>query len=49
MIIISHRGIGFRKEQNTLGAFAECFKSGFGIETDIRDYNGKLVVSHDIG
>jgi len=48
MRIISHRGIGFGAEQNTLEAFKESFNFGFGTETDIRDYNGKLVVSHDI-
>jgi len=49
MNIISHRGMGFGKEQNTIEAFKESFKHSYGIETDIRDYNGKLVISHDIG
>ena len=49
MIIISHRGLGFNKEQNTIEAFEKCFKNDYGIETDIRDYSGKLVVSHNIG
>jgi len=47
--IISHRG--FWKEtnqQNTLASFAQSFQSGFGVETDIRDYDGMLVISHDI-
>jgi len=35
-------------EKNTLRAFERCFKLGLGTETDIRDYCGELVISHDI-
>jgi len=47
--ILSHRGYWKNKsEQNQMAAFERSFRFGFGIETDIRDYNGELVVSHDI-
>lgn len=49
MKIISHRGYWKTiQEKNTLQAFARSFEYGFGTETDIRDFNGKLVISHDI-
>jgi hypothetical protein len=49
MIIISHRGLWKKeKEKNTEVAFRESLSHGFGIETDIRANNGKLVISHDI-
>lgn len=49
MNIISHRGYwNIAAEKNTLAAFERSFKIGFGIETDIRDYDGQLVISHDI-
>lgn len=48
-MILAHRGIWNKiKEQNTMIAFKRAFKSNIGIETDIRDYNGELVISHDI-
>lgn len=48
MIILSHRGYWIAKEeQNTLIAFRRSFDYGFGIETDIRDFKGEIVVSHD--
>lgn len=34
--------------KNTLAAFERSFAAGFGVELDIRDYQGKLVVSHDV-
>ncbi|MDB2370100.1 hypothetical protein N9W24_01090 [Gammaproteobacteria bacterium] len=47
--IISHRGYWKNtNQQNTLASFSQSFQSGFGVETDIRDYNGMLVISHDI-
>ncbi len=47
--IISHRGYWKNEgEKNTLIAFNRSFELGFGTETDIRDYNGELVISHDI-
>jgi hypothetical protein len=49
MEIISHRGLWeFEEEKNTINAFENSFKKGFGTETDFRDYKGELVLSHDI-
>jgi hypothetical protein len=49
MEIIAHRGYWVNpKEKNTVIAFTRALKNGFGIETDFRDLNGELVVSHDI-
>lgn len=35
-------------EKNSREAFIRSFSSGFGAETDVRDYRGDLVISHDI-
>ncbi len=49
MQIISHRGYWNTEEKkNSHSAFKKSFKMGFGTEADIRDYNGKLVISHDL-
>ncbi len=49
MPIISHRGYWkTAEEKNTTLAFERSFSMGFGTETDIRDYKGELVISHDI-
>lgn len=49
MEIIGHRGIwNDSNKKNSLDAFNECFKRGFGTETDIRDLDGELVISHDM-
>lgn len=49
MHILAHRGYWLKeKEKNTKVAFERAFSNGFGIETDIRDYAGKLVISHNI-
>jgi len=49
MIIISHRGLWSNaSEKNSPLAFQRSFELGFGTETDIRDYLGDLVISHDI-
>lgn len=49
MKIIAHRGYWkLESEKNTKGALVNAFKNNFGIETDIRDRNGELVISHDI-
>ena len=46
--IICHRGWWTHpREQNTLGAFSRALDRGWGIEVDVRDLNGSLVVSHD--
>lgn len=48
MIILSHRGYWTsREERNTREAFLRSFSLGFGTETDVRDSNGTLVISHD--
>lgn len=49
MQILAHRGLWHcEEERNSLKAFERAFMNGYGIETDIRDYKGKLVISHDI-
>lgn len=49
MHIIAHRGYWKTlEEQNTIKSIGKAFENGFGIETDIRDYCGELVVSHNI-
>ena len=49
MKIISHRGYWKSSDKkNSIKSFFRSFDLGFGTETDIRDYNGKLVISHDI-
>ncbi|MCE0493774.1 hypothetical protein [Vibrio salinus] len=49
MEIIAHRGVWQQPhEKNSIKAFEEALSSGFGIETDIRDSNQDLVISHDI-
>jgi len=49
MIILSHRGYWRNKNEKNLPiSFKQSFSLGFGTETDIRDYNGELVISHDI-
>lgn len=48
MIILSHRGYWkTSEEKNTRVAFDRSFSFGFGTETDLRDRNGELVISHD--
>jgi glycerophosphoryl diester phosphodiesterase len=49
MQIIAHRGFWLDpSEKNTSIAFTRALNNGFGIETDFRDLNGELVVSHDL-
>lgn len=49
MEIISHRGYWkSASEKNILQAFNRSFELGLGTETDVRDFNGQLVISHDI-
>ena len=49
MQLIAHRGFWLDpKEKNTEIAFSRALSHGFGIETDFRDLNGQLVISHDI-
>ncbi len=45
---LAHRGFWKRpEEKNSPAAFERALRAGFGIETDLRDLNGELVVSHD--
>jgi glycerophosphoryl diester phosphodiesterase len=49
MIVLAHRGFWNRpEEQNSLQSFERSFEHGFGVETDIRDRMGELVISHDM-
>lgn len=49
MKIIAHRGFWLQEcEKNTPVAFLRAIEHGFGIETDFRDFNGQLVVAHDL-
>ena len=49
MEVLSHRGYWKTAgEKNTRTAFARSFALGFGTETDVRDLQGRLVISHDI-
>jgi glycerophosphoryl diester phosphodiesterase len=47
--IISHRGFWDKAtEMNSIQSFIKSFELGFGTETDVRDLNGRIVISHDI-
>jgi len=46
--ILAHRGVwGLRGSSNSPEVLTEALAAGFGIETDLRDHNGRIVVSHD--
>ena len=46
--ILAHRGWWQRPaERNTLAALERAFAAGLGVETDVRDCSGEMVVSHD--
>lgn len=48
MIVLSHRGYWKTKEERNLPvAFDRSFDLGFGTETDLRDRDGRIVISHD--
>ncbi|WP_316832736.1 hypothetical protein [Pedobacter aquatilis] len=48
MEIISHRGYWNKSEEkNKSEAFIRSFDLGFGTETDLRDLNRNIVISHD--
>ncbi len=48
MIILSHRGWWkTAEEKNSRDAFRRSFEHGWGAELDVRDFRGRLVVSHD--
>ena len=49
MQIISHRGFWNGKVKfNSIAAFEKSFAAGFGIEFDVRDLDGQLMVAHDL-
>ena len=49
MNVISHRGYWKTPdEKNSTAAFRRSFELGFGTETDVRDLDGALVISHDM-
>ena len=46
--ILAHRGVWSERDHaNGYAALKKAIELGFGIETDVRDLNGRLVVSHD--
>ena len=47
--IFAHRGLWLESglEKNSMDAFQLAFEEGFGIEVDIRDQLGRIVISHD--
>lgn len=48
MEFLAHRGLWKeREERNSLSALFSALDKGYGIETDIRDLGGELVISHD--
>lgn len=48
MEIISHRGYWLTpEEKNAVVAFERSFALSYGTETDVRDYAGRLLISHD--
>lgn len=48
MQLLAHRGIWKHPEQkNTQQALSDSFDIGVGVETDVRDCDGVLVISHD--
>jgi hypothetical protein len=48
MKILAHRGHWLElSEKNSTAAFERAWAGGFGIETDLRDLGGRVVVSHD--
>lgn len=48
-MILAHRGYWEKEEEkNTKEAFKRAFDCGFGVETDLRDIKGEIVISHDM-
>lgn len=49
MEILAHRGFWKEPgEKNSSIAFRRSAENSFGVETDARDYNGQLVIAHDV-
>lgn len=47
MVIFSHRGIGFGKNENSIDAINTAAGEGVSIEVDLRLKNGNVVLAHD--
>jgi hypothetical protein len=46
--LLAHRGLWeIRQQRNTRKVIDDALAAGFGIETDVRDFNGEIVISHD--
>jgi glycerophosphoryl diester phosphodiesterase len=46
--VLAHRGVwSAASQRNSLAAFADAFRHGFGVELDVRDSERRLVVCHD--
>lgn len=49
MQLLAHRGFWRAcAEQNSLAALGDAWRRGFGIETDLRDAAGRVVIAHDL-
>ncbi len=49
MDILAHRGFWTKQEEhNTPFALSKAFDYGFGVETDLRDCDSKIVIAHDM-
>lgn len=47
--IFAHRGLWTSLEdQNSHSALKKAFVNGYSVETDVREYLGRIVVSHDV-
>lgn len=46
--VLAHRGLWkMKSERNQPAALEAALRAGFGVETDVRDARGALVISHD--
>ena len=49
MEIVAHRGFWLTEaEKNTAEAFVRSTQGGYGIETDVRDFGGELLIAHNM-
>jgi len=49
MKVLAHRGWWqTAEEKNSLSAFERSFALGVGVETDLRDHQGQIVIAHDL-
>jgi len=47
--VLAHRGLwSHAKAGNSLPALQAALRAGYGLETDIRDRDGELVIAHDV-